>query len=100
MPLRLVSYNIHRCYGSAGYYDPESIKAVIDSLDAHVIALQEVELPLATLTCSTFSAPENPGGPSCLVSTIHLLILLAMICCACVNTRMPETLYCWAGAME
>ena len=45
MPLRLVSYNIHRCYGSAGYYDPESIKAVIDSLDAHVIALQEVELP-------------------------------------------------------
>lgn len=44
MPLRLVSYNIHRCYGSAGVYDPESIKAVLDTLDGHIIALQEVEL--------------------------------------------------------
>lgn len=44
MPLRLVSYNIHRCYGSAGIYDPARIKAVLDTLDAQVIALQEVEL--------------------------------------------------------
>lgn len=44
MSIRLVSYNIHRCYGRAGFYDPGSIKAVLDSLDAHVIALQEVEL--------------------------------------------------------
>lgn len=44
MPIRLVSYNIHRCYGSAGFYDPERIKAVLDTLDAHIIALQEVEL--------------------------------------------------------
>ncbi|MBW6508577.1 MAG: endonuclease/exonuclease/phosphatase family protein [Desulfuromonadales bacterium] len=44
MPLRLASYNIHRCYGRAGFYDPESIKAVLDTLDAHIIALQEVEL--------------------------------------------------------
>src|SRR6056297_1937485 len=44
MPLRLVSYNIHRCYGRAGFYDPDKIKTVLDSLDAHIIALQEVEL--------------------------------------------------------
>jgi endonuclease/exonuclease/phosphatase family metal-dependent hydrolase len=44
MPLRLVSYNIHRCYGHAGFYDPGRIKAVLDTLDAHIFALQEVEL--------------------------------------------------------
>ena len=44
MHLRLVSYNIHRCYGRGGVYDPGRIKAVLDTLDAHVIALQEVEL--------------------------------------------------------
>ncbi|MFO7813946.1 MAG: endonuclease/exonuclease/phosphatase family protein [Pelovirga sp.] len=44
MPLRLVSYNIHRCYGRAGFYDPGRIKDVLDTLDAHIIALQEVEL--------------------------------------------------------
>jgi endonuclease/exonuclease/phosphatase family metal-dependent hydrolase len=44
MSLRLVSYNIHRCYGRAGFYDPERIKAVLDTLDADIIALQEVEL--------------------------------------------------------
>jgi endonuclease/exonuclease/phosphatase family metal-dependent hydrolase len=42
--LVLASYNIHRCYGRDGRHDPERIRQVLHNLDAHVVALQEVEL--------------------------------------------------------
>ncbi len=41
---RIASYNIHRCYGQDGRYDPARIKQVLLQLNADVIALQEVEL--------------------------------------------------------
>lgn len=41
--LRVASYNIHGCIGTDGVYNPERVLAVIHELDAHVIALQEVE---------------------------------------------------------
>lgn len=41
--LVLATYNIHRCLGTDGRYDPDRVLAVINELDADVIALQEVE---------------------------------------------------------
>ena len=44
MSLSLATYNIHRCYGADGHYQPARIRRVLRQLDAEVIALQEVEL--------------------------------------------------------
>jgi endonuclease/exonuclease/phosphatase family metal-dependent hydrolase len=44
LTLRLASYNIHRCIGSDGRYDPYRIREVLRALDADVVALQEVEV--------------------------------------------------------
>lgn len=41
--LRIASYNVHACVGRDGRFDPMRIASVIESLDADVIALQEVE---------------------------------------------------------
>ncbi|MGD8559017.1 MAG: endonuclease/exonuclease/phosphatase family protein [Gammaproteobacteria bacterium] len=41
--LKVATYNIHRCYGNDGIFDPQRISRVIRELDADVIALQEVE---------------------------------------------------------
>jgi len=40
--LRIATYNIHRCRGLDGRTRPERVAAVIRSLDADVVALQEV----------------------------------------------------------
>jgi len=40
--LRIATYNVHKCRGIDGRVRPERIASVIDSLDADVIALQEV----------------------------------------------------------
>jgi endonuclease/exonuclease/phosphatase family metal-dependent hydrolase len=42
--LSLASYNIHRCIGSDGVYDPGRIREVLRVLDVDVIALQEIEV--------------------------------------------------------
>ena len=42
--LTLASYNIHRCIGSDGRYDPARIRDVLRALDADIVALQEVEV--------------------------------------------------------
>jgi endonuclease/exonuclease/phosphatase family metal-dependent hydrolase len=44
LTLRLAAYNIHRCIGSDGRYDPFRIREVLRALDADVVALQEVEV--------------------------------------------------------
>ncbi|MCP5274725.1 MAG: endonuclease/exonuclease/phosphatase family protein [Burkholderiales bacterium] len=41
--LTLATYNIHRCIGTDGKFNPERIIEVIQQLDADIIALQEVE---------------------------------------------------------
>jgi endonuclease/exonuclease/phosphatase family metal-dependent hydrolase len=43
VPIAIASYNIHRCIGGDGRFDPARVRRVIDALDADVIALQEVE---------------------------------------------------------
>jgi endonuclease/exonuclease/phosphatase family metal-dependent hydrolase len=40
--LRIATYNIHRCRGLDGRTRPERIAAVLSSIDADVVALQEV----------------------------------------------------------
>jgi len=41
--LVLATYNVHRCVGLDGRRDPERVLAVLDELDADVVALQELE---------------------------------------------------------
>ena len=41
--LRVASYNVHACVGRDGRFAPERIAAVMESLDADIYALQEVE---------------------------------------------------------
>ena len=45
MRMTFATYNIHRCTGWDGRYDPERIAGVLKELDADVIALQEVNSP-------------------------------------------------------
>lgn len=41
--LRIVSYNVHACVGRDGRFMPQRIADVLESLDADIVALQEVE---------------------------------------------------------
>lgn len=41
-PLRIASYNVHKCTGMDARRDPERIAEVIRSLDADIISLQEI----------------------------------------------------------
>ncbi|WP_323038973.1 endonuclease/exonuclease/phosphatase family protein [Gemmobacter sp.] len=41
--LRIASYNIHKCVGTDGRFDPDRIRHVIRELSADVVALQEVD---------------------------------------------------------
>jgi endonuclease/exonuclease/phosphatase family metal-dependent hydrolase len=56
--LRVATYNVHDCIGRDRRYDPQRIAAIVDALDADVVALQEVTLDhrgdlLATLQGET-----------------------------------------------
>lgn len=44
--LRLLSYNIHSCFGSDGKYDPFRVRDVILQANADIVALQEVDSSL------------------------------------------------------
>src|SRR4051812_26782166 len=39
----IASYNIHKCVGTDGRFDPERISRVVAEIDADVIALQEAD---------------------------------------------------------
>jgi endonuclease/exonuclease/phosphatase family metal-dependent hydrolase len=43
VPLRVASYNTHKCIGTDGRFDPSRIADVIHSTDADIIALQEAD---------------------------------------------------------
>lgn len=60
MSLVLASYNIHRCYGRDGRYDPGRIQQVLHQLNAQVIALQEVELLHAAPGLLDFFCENSP----------------------------------------
>ena len=41
-PLRIATYNIHKCVGIDRRYSPERIAEVLREIDADVVAMQEV----------------------------------------------------------
>ena len=43
MRVRVATYNVHQCVGGDGRHDIGRIARVLEKLDAHVLALQEVE---------------------------------------------------------
>jgi endonuclease/exonuclease/phosphatase family metal-dependent hydrolase len=43
--LRVATYNVHQCVGTDGRHDPARIAAVINEIDADVVALQEFSYP-------------------------------------------------------
>lgn len=63
MSMVLASYNIHRCYGRDGHYEPQRIKQVLHQLNAQVIALQEVELLHDAPGLLDFSVKAAAGRP-------------------------------------
>lgn len=44
MRITVASYNIHKCLGTDGVFDPDRIQAVLLELDADIIALQEADM--------------------------------------------------------
>ena len=42
-PLRVATYNVHRCVGRDGRFDPDRVAGVLKELDADVLALQELQ---------------------------------------------------------
>jgi len=42
---RVATYNVHQCVGGDGRQDPDRIAAVVDELDADIVALQEFTYP-------------------------------------------------------
>lgn len=43
--LRVATYNVHACVGTDGRHDPARVAAVINEIDADVVALQEFSYP-------------------------------------------------------
>lgn len=43
MPIAVATYNVHRCVGRDGRFDPERTLAVLRELDADAVALQELQ---------------------------------------------------------
>jgi endonuclease/exonuclease/phosphatase family metal-dependent hydrolase len=41
--LRVATYNVHRCVGRDGRFDPDRVAGVLKELDADVLALQELQ---------------------------------------------------------
>jgi endonuclease/exonuclease/phosphatase family metal-dependent hydrolase len=63
--LTLASYNAHCCVGSDGRYDPDRVVAVLEELDADLIALQEI------------GSPGHPHDPIDALDRLHQLDVLA-----------------------
>jgi len=42
--LKVASYNVHKCVGTDGKFDPERVLKVLHEIDADVVALQEADL--------------------------------------------------------
>ncbi len=69
--LRVASYNVHKCVGVDGRFDPDRIRRVIGELDADVVALQEADrrfgdrsglLDLSLLAAETGLVPVPVAG--------------------------------------
>lgn len=62
--IRIVSYNVHACVGGDGHFNPERIADVLESLQADLVALQEVEdRPYEQSTVSDYLASRLAMQP-------------------------------------
>jgi endonuclease/exonuclease/phosphatase family metal-dependent hydrolase len=68
--LRVATYNIHRAVGADGRFQPERTARVVLSLDADLVALQEVEMPALPSTQLLLSWFAAAGYRSLLGPTI------------------------------
>jgi len=41
--LRVVTWNVHACIGSAGRFDPDAVVAAVQALEPDIVALQEID---------------------------------------------------------
>lgn len=57
MPVRVVTYNVHKCRGMDGRANPARIAAVLREVDADVMALQEVLDPQAEAISAELQLP-------------------------------------------
>jgi endonuclease/exonuclease/phosphatase family metal-dependent hydrolase len=57
-PLKVVTYNVHRCIGVDGRHDPARVASVLKEIDADIIGLQEVDTGLFYEPALTGSEPE------------------------------------------
>jgi endonuclease/exonuclease/phosphatase family metal-dependent hydrolase len=64
--LRVATYNIHRAVGADGRLQPERTARVVLSLDADLVALQEVEMPALPSTRLLLSRFAEAGYRSLL----------------------------------
>src|SRR4051812_23604100 len=46
-PLIVATYNIHRCYGPDGIYEPRRVAEVLKEINADLVGLQEVDATLS-----------------------------------------------------
>jgi phospholipase D1/2 len=73
--VKVASYNIHRGIGRDGRFDPDRIRAVLQEIDADVVALQEVESAASgfDMLRHLARAPHYEGiaGPTLLRATGH-----------------------------
>ena len=44
--LRVASYNVHRCVGTDGRFDPVRIGDVLSAIDPDIVAIQEIDTGL------------------------------------------------------
>lgn len=97
MSLVLASYNIHRCYGRDGRFDPARIRRVLRQLGAQVIALQEVELAHDANDLLEYFCEQGPWqaihGPTLTRSSGHygnaLLTALPIRTCQRIDLSQP-----------
>jgi endonuclease/exonuclease/phosphatase family metal-dependent hydrolase len=84
MPLRVATYNVHACVGPDGRHDPDRVAAVIEELDADVVALQEFTYP-ASVALET----RTPVG----------LAMIDRYECALGPTRRTDAQECFGNAL-
>jgi endonuclease/exonuclease/phosphatase family metal-dependent hydrolase len=70
-PIRVATYNVHACVGPDGRHDPARVAAVIEELDADIVALQEFTYPASVaietrtpVVLTTLDAYECALGPT------------------------------------
>ena len=98
-PVTVATYNIHRTLGSDGRCSPGRIADVILGLDAHLVALQEVETPAKPAHRALLRQLEDAGyetllGPTIRAASHHygnaLLTQLPVLACTRLDLSVPN----------